>query len=279
MIKSKQRGDSESEQQRPPQSQSDQPGVQSKMEPQPRTLRNDYKGSEKLAEKVALITGGDSGIGRSVAVMLAREGADVAVVYLCEKDDAEKTKSLVEAEGRTCLLIKGDVSDSAFCESAVQKTVAKFGRLDVLINNAPEQHPTEDIENISDKQLIATFSTNVYSMFYLARAAVPHLKKQGGGSIINTTSVIAYRGSPGLADYSATQGAIVSFTRSLSQNLIEDGIRVNAVAPGPIWTPQILATFDEKKVSQFGSDSPMGRAGQPNECASCILPLVTAMKL
>ncbi len=275
MNKSKQRGQSETKQQRPPQSQSKQPGLQTKMVPQPRTIRDDYKGSEKLAGKVALITGGDSGIGRSVAVMFAREGADVAVLYLSEKADAEETKSLVEAAGRTCLLIKGDVSKSAFCKSAVTKTVDKFGQLDVLVNNAAEQHPTKNIEDISDKQLIATFSTNVFSMFYLTRAAVSHLKKQDGSSIINTTSVTAYRGSPGLLDYCATKGAIVSFTRALSQNLVNDGIRVNAVAPGPIWTPLIPATFDKEKVSRFGSDSPMGRAGQPDECASCFVFLAS----
>jgi NAD(P)-dependent dehydrogenase (short-subunit alcohol dehydrogenase family) len=245
------------------------------MKPQPRTIRDDYVGSGRLAGKVALVTGGDSGIGRSVVVMFAREGANVAIVYLSEKGDAEESKSLVEAEGQHCLLLQGDISKSAFCKTAVKRTVDKFGRLDILVNNAAEQHPAESIEDISDKQLLATFSTNVFSMFYLASAAIPHLKKQSGSTIINTTSVTAYRGSPELLDYSATKGAIVSFTRSLSQNLVDDGIRVNAVAPGPIWTPLIPATFDKTKVSKFGSDSPMGRAGQPDECGSCFVFLAS----
>jgi NAD(P)-dependent dehydrogenase (short-subunit alcohol dehydrogenase family) len=260
---------------RPRQSQSTQPGVQSKMKPQPRTIRDDYVGSGKLSDKVALVTGGDSGIGRSVAVMFAREGADVAVVYLSEKGDAQATKLLVEAEGQRCLLLQGDISKSAFCKSAIKKTVDEFGRLNILVNNAAEQHPAERIEEISDKQLLATFATNIFSMFYLTSAAIPHLKKQSGSSIINTTSVTAYRGSPELLDYSATKGAIVSFTRSLSQNLVDDGIRVNAIAPGPIWTPLIPATFDKAKVSKFGSDSPMGRAGQPDECGSCFVFLAS----
>jgi NAD(P)-dependent dehydrogenase (short-subunit alcohol dehydrogenase family) len=245
------------------------------MKPQPRTIRDDYVGSGKLAEKVALVTGGDSGIGRSVAVMFAREGANVAIVYLSEKEDALETKSLVEAEGQQCLLLPGDISKPAFCKSAVKKTVDKFGRLDILVNNAAEQHPKKRITDISDKQLLATFGTNVFSMFYLSSAAIPHLKKHSGSSIINTASVTAYRGSPELLDYSATKGAIVSFTRSLSQNLVDDGIRVNAVAPGPIWTPLIPATFDKTKVSKFGSDSPMGRVGQPDECGSCFVFLAS----
>ncbi|GAA4463966.1 SDR family oxidoreductase [Novipirellula rosea] len=245
------------------------------MEPQPRTIREDYVGSGKLKDKVALITGGDSGIGRSVAVMFAREGADIAFVYLNEKEDAEQTRSLVEAEGRTCLPIKADIGKAASCKSAVAKTVKKFGRLDVLVNNAAEQHPQDDIDAITEKQLVATFSTNVFPMFYLTQAALPHLKEHAGSSIINTTSVTAYRGSPGLLDYAATKGAIVAYTRSLSQKLVDDGIRVNAVAPGPIWTPLIPATFDKEKVSKFGSDTPMGRAGQPDECGSCYVFLAS----
>lgn len=267
--KSKQRSDSKTRKQRPQQSQARQPGKQAKMRPQPRTIREDYRGSGKLEGKAALITGGDSGIGRSAAVMFAREGADIAIIYLEETADAEETKTLVENEGRNCLLCKGDIGKAAFCQRAVAKTVETFGRLDVLVNNAAEQHPTEDIDAIDEKQLLATFRTNLFSMFYLTQAARPHLKKQRGSSIINTTSVTAYRGSPGLLDYSATKGAIVSFTRSLSQKLVDDGIRVNAVAPGPIWTPLIPATFDKKRVSGFGSDVPMGRAGQPDECGSC----------
>ncbi len=273
--KSKQRGNSKSKKIRPEQSQTRQPGRQSPMRPQPRTIRAEYHGSGKLEDKVALITGGDSGIGRSVAVMFAREGAEIAIVYLEETTDAEETRKLVEKEGRQCLLIPGDIGKSSFCAKTIDKTKAKFGRLDVLVNNAAEQHPREEIDAIDEKQLLATFRTNVFSMFYLVQAALPLLKKQKGSSIINTTSVTAYRGSPGLLDYAASKGAIVSFTRSLSQSLLEDGIRVNAVAPGPIWTPLIPATFDKKKVSKFGSDSPMGRAGQPDECGSCYVFLAS----
>ena len=275
MNKSKTRGNANSKKSRPAQSQNRQPGIQAEMEPQPRTIREDYVGSDKLKDKVALITGGDSGIGRSVAVMFAREGADIAFVYLNEKEDAEQTRSLVEAEGRTCLPIKADIGKAASCKSAVAKTVKKFGRLDVLVNNAAEQHPQDDIDAITEKQLVATFSTNVFPMFYLTQAALPHLKEHAGSSIINTTSVTAYRGSPGLLDYAATKGAIVAYTRSLSQKLVDDGIRVNAVAPGPIWTPLIPATFDKEKVSKFGSDTPMGRAGQPDECGSCYVFLAS----
>ncbi|MEJ7593672.1 MAG: SDR family oxidoreductase [Planctomycetaceae bacterium] len=273
--KSKSQGLSNSDRQRPPQAQSRQPGVQGEMTPQPRTIRDDYRGSEKLAGRVAVITGGDSGIGRSVAVMFAREGAHIAIVYLEETADAEATKDLVEAEGQECLLIKGDIGSQEVCDSAIEDVVARFGRLDVLVNNAAEQYPAKDISEIDETQLIVTFRTNVFSMFFLTKAALPHLRRQKGSSIINTTSVTAYRGSPELLDYSATKGAIVSFTRSLSQNLVGDGIRVNAVAPGPIWTPLIPATFDKEKVSRFGGDSPMGRAGQPDECGSCFVFLAS----
>ena len=259
----------------PAQSQSQQPGLQHQMHPAPRTIRDDYRGSEKLKGKVALITGGDSGIGRSVAVMFAREGASVAVVYLSEDRDAEDTRSLVEKEGQRCLLLQGDIGDPKFCTDAIKKTVNELGRLDVLVNNAAEQHPQESIELIDEEQLLATFRTNVFSMFYLTQAALPFLKQHPGTSIINTTSVTAYRGSPGLLDYSATKGAIVSFTRSLASKLAEDQIRVNAVAPGPIWTPLIPATFDADKVAQFGTDSPLGRAGQPDECGSCYVFLAS----
>lgn len=274
--KSKERGKETPKKQRPKQSQSRQPGRQHKMTPQPRVIRDDYLGSGKLKDRVALITGGDSGIGQSVAVLFAREGADVAIVYLEEQQDAEATKSLVEGEGRQCLLLKGDIGKPAFCRRAVERTVKKLDRLDILVNNAAEQHPQEDIDQIDEKQLLATFRTNVFSMFYLTQAALPHLKEQEGASIINTTSVTAYRGSPGLLDYSATKGAIVSYTRSLSQKLVEDDIRVNAVAPGPIWTPLIPATFDKEKVSKFGHDAPMGRAGQPDECGACYVFLASA---
>ncbi len=260
---------------RPEQSQPRQPGRQSRMRPQPLTIALDYRGSGKLRKRVALITGGDSGIGRSIAVTFAREGADVAIAYLNEKRDASETKSLVEAEGRKCLLIQGNIGRAAFCRRAVQRTVKAFGRLDSLINNAAEQHPESKLSEVDEKNLVATFRTNVFSMFFLSQAAVPYLRKQTGSTIVNTTSVTAYRGSPGLLDYSASKGAIVSFTRSLAQLLVADGIRVNAVAPGPIWTPLIPATFARKKVSRFGADSPMGRAGEPAECATCFVFLAS----
>lgn len=273
--KSKNQGKSSDDTQRPPQTQSKQPGIQSEMDPAPRSIRKNYRGSGKLEGKVAIITGGDSGIGRSVAVMFAREGADVAVVYLSETEDAEHTAKLVEGESRRCLLLKGDIGKQAFCKSVIEKTAKKFGRIDVLVNNAAEQHPQEEVEDISEQQILATFRTNVFSMFYLTQAALPYLKMNPGSSIINTTSVTAYRGSPGLLDYSATKGAIVSFTRSLSQKLLKDSIRVNAVAPGPIWTPLIPATFKKEKVAKFGSDAPLGRAGQPDECGSCYVFLAS----
>jgi NAD(P)-dependent dehydrogenase (short-subunit alcohol dehydrogenase family) len=273
--KSKQGGASKPETELPEQSQSRQPGRQHKMTPLPRTIRESYRGSGKLQGKTALITGGDSGIGRSVAVMFAREGANCTIVYLEEDQDAAEAQRLVEQEGVRCLLQKGDIGKPANCQKFVDKTIQKFGRLDILVNNAAEQHPQEEIDAIDEKQLLATFRTNVFSMFYLCQAALPHLKQQPGSSIINTTSVTAYRGSPGLLDYAATKGAIVSFTRSLSQKLAAEGIRVNAVAPGPIWTPLIPATFDSKKVAKFGSDTPLGRPGQPDECGSCYVFLAS----
>ncbi len=272
---SKDEGLSSTVQQRPLQSQPRQPGRQNEMVPQPRSIPQGYQGSGKLAGKVAIITGGDSGIGRSVAVMFAREGADIAVAYLDETGDAEETKSLVAAAGQECVLLKGDIGRASFCNLAIQRVAKVYGRIDVLVNNAAEQHPTKDIADLTEKQLVATFRTNIFSMFFLTRAALPYLRKQPGSSIINTTSVTAYRGSPELLDYSATKGAIVSFTRSLSQQLAKDGIRVNAVAPGPIWTPLIPATFDEVKVSKFGSNTPMGRAGEPHECGSCFVFLAS----
>jgi NAD(P)-dependent dehydrogenase (short-subunit alcohol dehydrogenase family) len=214
---------------------------------------------------VALITGGDSGIGRAVAVAYAREGADVAIAYFDEHADAEETKRLVEQEGRRCVMIAGDVGEEAFCRQAVQRTVDELGKLDILVNNAAEQHPQSSIEDISAEQLERTFRTNIFSMFFLTKAACKHLKQ--GSSIINTTSVTAYKGSPQLLDYSSTKGAIVAFTRSLSQSLAEQGIRVNGVAPGPIWTPLIPSTFPTEKVEQFGADVPLKRAGQPEEIA------------
>jgi len=242
-----------------------QPGIESKMRPRPRHTDPDQRGCDRLKDKVALITGGDSGIGRAVAIAFAKEGADLAIAYLDEHEDAAETKRLVEEQGRRCITIAGDVGDEKFCELAIARTVNDLGSLDVLVNNAAEQHPQESIEKISAEQLERTFRTNIFSYFFLTKAALPHLRK--GSAIVNTTSVTAYRGSPALIDYSATKGAIVAFTRSLSQALVDKGIRVNAVAPGPIWTPLIPASFPEEKVETFGSDTPMGRAGQPEEVA------------
>jgi len=245
------------------------PGHESQLEPKP-DWEPRYAGSERLQGKVALITGADSGIGRAVAALFAREGADIAILYLCEHDDAEKTKRIVEKEGRRAVTIAGDVGDKKFCEQAVERTVRELGRLDILVNNAGEQHWEKDIRDISEEQLKRTFQTNIFGMFYLTQAARPHLKE--GASIINCTSVTMYKGSELLLDYSATKGAITAFTRSLSQALVKDGIRVNAVAPGPIWTP--LNPFGgqpPEKIPEFGKDTPMGRAGQPNEVAPSFL--------
>jgi NAD(P)-dependent dehydrogenase (short-subunit alcohol dehydrogenase family) len=247
----------------PPQHQDHQPGTVDEMNPQPIHTDQNYKGSGKLDGKVALITGGDSGIGRSVAWYYAREGAHVAISYLDEHEDANKTKELVEAEGVRCILLSGDIGSSTFCKDIVNKTISEFGKLDILVNNAAEQHPQQGLTDISDEQLERTFKTNVFSMFYLTKAALPHLKK--GASIINTASITAYKGNKDLIDYSSTKGAIVSFTRSLAENIASDGIRVNGVAPGPIWTPLIPSTFSSQKVSQFGANTPLGRAGQPYE--------------
>jgi NAD(P)-dependent dehydrogenase (short-subunit alcohol dehydrogenase family) len=265
--------DEDQEQLQPPQRQS-QPGIQQEMTPEPDSTRPQHQGSDKLVGKVALITGGDSGIGRAVAVLFAREGADVAIGHLAEEDtDANETVKLVEAEGRRCLTLSGDVGDEAFCQDAVARTVRELGRLDVLVNNAAEQHTTESISEISAEQLERTFRTNIFAMFFLTKAALPHLGE--GSAIVNTTSVTAYQGNPTLLDYSSTKGAIVAFTRSLSQQLIGDGIRVNAVAPGPIWTPLIPATMPEEKVASFGKDVPIGRPGQPEEVAPCYLFLAS----
>ena len=238
---------------------------QQEMSTQPQTEGRNYKGSGKLNGKVALITGGDSGIGQSVAIFFAREGADVAVVYLKNQQDAQQTQQKVEQEGRRCMTIAGDVGDEAFCQQAVEQAVQEFGHLDILVNNASEQHTQLSIEDISAAQLERTFRSNIFSMFFLTKAAVKHLHP--GSAIINTTSVAAYEGNPQLMDYASTKGAIVSFTRSLSQGLVEKGIRVNAVAPGPIWTPLIPATMLEEKVKSHGSETPMKRAGQAEEVA------------
>jgi len=255
----------EKQQQRPPQHQDQQPGMEYKLTPRPQAEDASYRGSGKLSGKIALITGGDSGIGRAVAIAFAKEGADVAIVYLNEHQDAEDTKSQVEEEGRTCQLIPGDIQDEQFCRNAIEQAIGTFDQLDILVNNAAVQYPQQSIMDITAEQLQKTFQTNIFAMFYMVKAAMPHLKK--GSAIINTTSVTAYRGSPTLLDYSSTKGAIVSFTRALSQALVEKEIRVNAVAPGPIWTPLIAATFPPEKVAAFGSDVPMGRAGQPEELA------------
>ena len=235
------------------------------MQPRPQAEDKEHAGSGKLYNKVAIITGGDSGIGRAVAIAFAKEGANVAVVYLEEKKDARETKSLVEEHGRKCLLIAGNVGDEEFCRKAVDQAVKEFGKIDLLVNNAAEQHPQESIEKITAEQLERTFRTNIFSFFFMTKAAVKHLKK--GSAIINTTSVTAYKGSAHLLDYSSTKGAITAFTRSLSQALADKGIRVNGVAPGPIWTPLIPSTFPAKEVETFGSDVPFGRPGQPEEIA------------
>lgn len=243
--------------------QENQPGEQYELGNRPETIREGYMGSDKLKGKVALITGGDSGIGKSAAVHFAREGADVAIVYLEEDRDAEDTQRAIEDEGRECLLIKGDVRGENFCKDAVQRTFDRFGKLNVVVNNAAVQFPEESLEDIGTGNLHRTFETNIYAYFYIAQAAMRHLEK--GDTIINTTSVTAYRGSPHLIDYASTKGAIVAFTRSLSGLLAEKEIRVNAIAPGPIWTPLIPATFDREKLKGFGKDVPMGRPGQPSE--------------
>ncbi len=247
----------------------DLPGHESELEPKPDWTPR-YPGSGRLKGKVALITGADSGIGRATAALFAREGADVAISYLCEHDDAKKTQEIVEQEGRRAITIAGDLGSKAFCEQAVKQTVNELGRLDILVNNAGEQHWDKDIRDISEDQLRRTFQTNIFAMFFLTQAARPHLQK--GSSIINCTSVTMYKGSAILLDYSATKGAITAFTRSLAKNLAEDGIRVNAVAPGPIWTP--LNPFGgqpKEKMPEFGKDTPMGRPGQPNEVAPSFL--------
>jgi NAD(P)-dependent dehydrogenase (short-subunit alcohol dehydrogenase family) len=249
----------------PRQQQRQRPGREHKMRPLPKAEDKKHSGSGKLQDKVAIITGGDSGIGRAVAIAFAKEGADVAVVYLEEDKDANETKRLVEEHGGKCVLVKGDVGQEEFCEEAIEQTVKRFGKLDVLVNNAAEQHPQASIEKLTAKQLERTFRTNIFSFFFMVKAAMKHLTK--GSAIINTTSVTAYKGSPHLLDYSSTKGAITAFTRSLSQALADKCIRVNGVAPGPIWTPLIPSTFPPEKVETFGSDVPLGRPGQPEEIA------------
>lgn len=243
------------------------------MDPSPANWVRGAVGESKLAGRVALISGGDSGIGRAVALAFANHGADVAILYRNEHADAKETVRAIEASGRRSLAIAGDIGSEPFCRRAVRTVMAEFGRLDVLVNNAAEQHPQDRLEDITARQLERTFRTNIFSFFFLTKAVLPHLQK--GATIINTTSVTAYRGSASLLDYSSTKGAIVSFTRSLAHAVVKRGIRVNAVAPGPIWTPLIPATFPSEKVETFGSDVPLGRAGQPNEVAPCYLFLAS----
>jgi NAD(P)-dependent dehydrogenase (short-subunit alcohol dehydrogenase family) len=247
----------------------DLPGHESRLEPKT-DWAPFYPGSGRLEGKVALVTGGDSGIGRAVAALFAREGADVAIAYLCEHDDAAMTRRIVEAEGRKAIAIAGDLGDRDFCNRVVKETVDKLGGLDVLVNNAGEQHPDKDIRDITEEQLKRTFQTNIFSMFFLTQAARPYLKK--GAAIVNCTSITSFAGSKELLDYSATKGAITAFTRSLSENLVGEGIRVNGVAPGPIWTPlNPCGGASEEKIEEFGKDTPMGRPGQPNEVAPAFL--------
>lgn len=241
------------------------PGEESKMKPEPEIIRDNYKGSEKLKGKTALITGGDSGIGRAVAVHYAREGANIAIIYLEEDDDAKTTKTMVESEGGKCLILKGDIKKREFCFDAVKGVIDTFGDLNILVNNAGEQHVRQGMEELDLDLTEETFQTNVISMFYITKAALEYLKK--GDSVINTTSVVAYQGREYLIDYGATKGAILSFTRSLNDDLAPKGIRVNAVAPGPIWTPLIPASFDAEHVKNFGKSTNLGRPGQPSEVA------------
>lgn len=261
------------QEQRPPQHQDHQPGRRTEMTPPPQDSAADYRGSGKLRGKVALITGGDSGIGRSVAVSFAKEGADVAMVYLDEDRDAKEAKRLVEEQGVKSLLLAGDLSDEGFCRDAVERTIAELGRLDILVNNAAVQYPEKDFTEIDSAQLERTFRVNIFAMFYLTRFALPHLGK--GAAIINTASITAFQGNPKLIDYSSTKGAIVSFTRSLAKAKVSDGIRVNAVAPGPVWTPLIPASFDEKDTAKFGASNPMGRAAKADEISPCYVFLAS----
>lgn len=248
----------------PAQSQEEQPGSEQAMQPQPEVIREDYHGTGKLKNMVALITGGDSGIGRSVAVHYAREGANVAIVYVPEEqEDAEVTRDMVKEEGQECLLFSGDIREEEFCREVVGETVESFGRLDILVNNAAVQFPHDTFEKVSGQQFRDTFEVNIFPHYYFTHEAIKFMKK--GGSIINTTSVNSYKGNKSLVDYSATKGAITAFTRSLAYEFSEKGIRVNAVAPGPIWTPLIPASFGEEKVSTFGSNTLLKRAGQPSE--------------
>jgi NAD(P)-dependent dehydrogenase (short-subunit alcohol dehydrogenase family) len=253
--------------------QSRKPGKESEMLPEPEYISKSYKASGKLNNKVAIITGGDSGIGRAVAVAFALEGANLVIQYLNEHEDAEKTKNLVEQAGRECLLIPGDLRDMRFSKSIVDKTIKKYGKLNIIVNNAADHYSNDNFSDIEESKIIDTFNINVFPLFFITKAALPYLKK--GSSIINTASVTAYRGSDHLVDYSSTKGAVVTFTRSLSKQLIKKGIYVNAVAPGPIWTPLIVSTFTREEIKKFGTNTPMGRAGQPSEVSPCFVFLAS----
>jgi NAD(P)-dependent dehydrogenase (short-subunit alcohol dehydrogenase family) len=256
----------------PPQEQT-LPGSEQEMNPKPITDNPDYTASGKLKDKIAFITGGDSGIGKAVAILFAKEGAKISIVYLNEHEDAEETKRVIESYGSEALLIPGDIAEEEFCKEAVKKTIDTFGKIDILVNNAAEQHEAKTIEELETKNLLRTFQVNIIAMFFITKAALPHMKE--GSAIINTTSVTAYKGNPELLDYSSTKGAIVAFTRSLSMQLEEKNIRVNAVAPGPIWTPLIPASYEPDKVSEHGKKTPMKRAGEPVEVAYSYLFLAT----
>jgi NAD(P)-dependent dehydrogenase (short-subunit alcohol dehydrogenase family) len=258
---------------RPPQEQKRQPGREHKMEPEPESQARQYVPAGKLKGRKALVTGGDSGIGRAVSVMFAKEGADVAVVYLEEEKDAEETKQLVEETGQRCVLIRGDVGSRTFCDQAVRQTLDDLGGIDILVNNAAEQYKVDAFEQITDEQLERTYRTNVFSQFYITRAALPHMPE--GSAIVCTTSVTAYQGHKSLIDYASTKGAIVALVRSLGLALAERGIRVNGVAPGPIWTPLIPASFPAEAVRRFGADTALGRPGQPDEVAPCYVFLAS----
>lgn len=264
---------SEQQESRPPQKQT-QPGREDQMVPEPVIIRDDYEGSGKLEEKVALITGGDSGIGRAVAVHFAREGADVAIAYYEEHEDAQETQDRIQDEGQECLLLAGDIGDESFSPEAIDQTLSKYGQIDILVNNAAEQHSRTDLQDITADQLKRTFRTNFFGFFYLTKAALEYMEP--GSVILNSTSVTAYRGSSHLIDYASTKGAIVSFTRSLATSLVDRNIRVNGVAPGPIWTPLIPATMSTERVESFGEKTPMKRAGQPAEVAPCYVFLASA---
>ena len=258
---------------RKPQSQERQPGSEQDMEPRPEAEMRNYRGAGKLTGKIALISGGDSGIGRAVAIGFAKEGADVAITYLDEHEDAQDTVRLIEEEGRRALAIPGDIGNSDFTRELVRQVVASFGRIDILVNNAAEQHMVERLEDLGDAQLERTFRTNIFGQFFLTRAALPEMPE--GSAIINTASVTAYQGNPVLLDYSSTKGAIVAFTRGLSKQLEGRKIRVNAVAPGPIWTPLIPASYPPEKTAKHGKQAPMGRAGEPDEVAPAYIFLAS----